>query len=265
MGEFYRPAPEEMEKLNKPEQQAAMEQRITQAEPPGPEMNKLSPNYQIEHKEAVAPQEFKETPPQPPPGDIGGQRQDMPQQLKEAPQPNDKIGAQAQDTPQYNQGHYPDCALQSARMVEAKQLGKDPGLDAYKNEAKKQENYGPGGVNDMEKFSEQINERPGLKAGYKEGGSLDEIKSNLDQGKSVIAGVDARTFYPEHEFPPNEAPGHAIVVTGAEKGPDGHYNITVNDPNDHSGNRVIPEQQFLDSWNKFGNPMIVVEKSGGKA
>lgn len=245
MGEIYRPVPEEqMEQMNKPEQQAAMEQRITQAEPPAPEMNKLSPNYQIEHKEAVAPQEFKET-----------------------PQPSDNIGAQAQDTPQFNQGNHPDCALQSARMVETKQLGKDPGLDAYKSEAYKKGNYeelnGSGGVKNMEKFSEQINERPGLHASYKEGATLDEVKSNLDQGKSVIAGVDAATFYPEYELPPNSGK-HAIVVTGAEKGPDGHFNITVNDPNDNFANRAVPEKVFLDAWKGFDNRMIVVEKAGGK-
>lgn len=273
MGEVYRPVPEEqMEQLNKPEQQAAMDQRITQAEPPAPapEMNKQSPNYQIEHKEAIAPQEFKETP-QPDPGDnLGTQVQPKPGDRLEAqakPKASDNIGAQAQDTPQFNQGNHPDCALQSARMVEAKQLGKDPGLDVYKNEAYKQGNYAEagnkGGVKDMEKFSEQINDRPGLKAGYKEGATLDEIKTNLDQGKSVIAGVDAAKFYPELELPPNSGK-HAIVVTGADKGPDGHFNITVNDPNDRSANRVVSENVFQDAWNHFDNRMIVVEKAGGK-
>jgi hypothetical protein len=172
------------------------------------------------------------------------------------------VPGQMTDTRHYNQGEHPDCLLQSARMAEARQTGKDPGLETYKNEAINKNNYSEqeGGVGDMEKFAAQINDRPDLKANYQEQGSLEKIKNELDQGKSVIVGVDAGEFF-QNEFIPDNA-GHAVVVTGAEKATDGSWKITVNDSNATGPNSEVSEFVFKNAWNNMNNPMIVVSKSG---
>lgn len=173
---------------------------------------------------------------------------------------------QMTDTPHYNQGNHPDCLLQSARMAETKQTGVDPGLEVYKNEAMRQHNYleagGAGGVSDMEKFAKQMDARPGIEANYQNGARLSDIKASLDQGESVIVGVDAAEFYPELGLPP-ESGGHAVVVTGLSEKSDGTWNVTVNDSNETGPNTPKDGTTFTKAWQAAGNPMISIHKSGG--
>lgn len=174
------------------------------------------------------------------------------------------LAGQMTDTPHFNQNNHPDCLLQSGRMVEARLTGVDPGLEVYKNEAIRRGSYheasGKGGIDNMEKFAEQMNDRPGLETKYHEGANLSDIKDALDHGQSLIVGVDAAKFYPEAGLEPNSG-GHAVVVTGVEQDLDGRWHITVNDPNEFEPNTLIRGETFTSAWRAFNSPMIMVSKA----
>ncbi len=177
-----------------------------------------------------------------------------------------QVGAPNQmlDTPIHLQGKEPDCLLRSAQMAEHRQLGKDPGLDAYKEPALKKGLYTPGpeGGTTFNRFPEVINERPDLHAELKHGVGPEGLKAALDGGKSVIANVDAHKFYAGRFYVPDRGYRHAIVVTGADQAPDGRWQFTVNDPNFPERNTPLNGKTFIGAWNDTRQGMITVQKSG---
>ena len=188
------------------------------------------------------------------------------QRLDAAAQPSDKaVPGQMTDTPLHQQGDKPDCLLQSARMVEHRQLGTDPGLEAYKDRATEKGVYDPGdgrprtGGTEVSGMKDIINERPGLSAELQAGQRPEDIKAALDKGDSVIAGVDSSAFY-EGRYEDNVA-GHAIVVTSAEQSPSGQWEFRVNDPAADGPNVEVPGDRFLKAWDRVGRPMLVVRKT----
>lgn len=165
---------------------------------------------------------------------------------------------QMADTPLHAQGDQPDCLLQSARMAEHRQTGIDPGLDAYKHPATEQGLYDPRGGTDLTGFVEVINDRPGVQAELQYADGPQNIKDALDQGDSVIAGVDAYEYYKgQYNFEPNSG-GHAIVVTGADQAPAGDWQFTVNDPNFETPNQPVSGDKFLRAWDVADRPMITM-------
>mgnify|MGYP000894228831 CR=1 FL=1 len=175
------------------------------------------------------------------------------------------VGAPLQmaDTPVHTQGDAPDCLLQCARMAEHRQTGLDPGLEVYKNRAQQEGIYNPETGTNAEKFAGIMAERPGL---YVESGSAqgpEAIESALDQGKSVIIGVDAYKYYrSEANLEPNSG-GHALVVTGAEQQADGAWQFAVNDPNDSSPNLPVDGSRLLPAWSDAGRMMMTIEARPG--
>lgn len=169
---------------------------------------------------------------------------------------------QMHDTPVHCQGDQPDCLLRSAQMVEHRQTGRDPGLDAYKRPAAEQGIYRTdGGVTNLPKFVEVMNERPGIQAELYRGDGPQDIKDALDDGKSVIACVDSYEFYKDVcNLEPNSG-GHAVVVTGAGETTDGEWQFTVNDPNVEIPNVPVDGDRFLRAWNAAGRPMITVSRA----
>ena len=259
MGDIYNPTEQQVEvsEVSVTEQTSAMETRVTEAQSASPTTSldsapmsdnaelqasvptdNVNPTLEMESKVDGA-------------ASVGDNTNDA-GKVKDVT----AIEGQMTDTPQYNQGNNPDCLLQSTRMAEAKQTGVDPGVDVYKDEAIRRGNYSENGVN-MERFTDQINERPGLQAEMRHDQSLDDIKSELDQQHSVIVGVDAGTLY---DFPPDGS-GHALVVTGATQDAAGNWNVTVNDPNEFSTNKSVSEAVFKQAWDLAGNRMIVMQKA----
>ena len=165
------------------------------------------------------------------------------------------------DTPLHLQGDNPDCLLQSARMAEHRQLGADPGLEAYKDRAIEMgpRVYDQDGT-DVVAMKDIINERPGLSAELKTQQQPEQIKAELDNGDSVIALVDGTAYYTGRAEPNFE--GHAIVVTSAEQTPAGDWKLTVNDPNRDIPNEEIPWARFQKAWGRQDNQMLVVRKIG---
>ncbi|GEM_PF-2669612 len=176
-----------------------------------------------------------------------------------------KFGAadQMADTPMHTQGDAPDCLLQSARMAEHRQTGIDPGLEAFKDPAIEKGIYSPDKGTDLQSFSDVLNERPGIEARLDNASGPQDIKSALDNGDSVIAGVDSYEFYKDHyNLEPNSG-GHAVVMTGAEQAPDGHWNFAVNDPNLEQPNLAVDGDRFLPAWEKTDRAMLTVSGKGG--
>jgi len=177
-----------------------------------------------------------------------------------------EVGAPMQmtDTPVHTQGDAPDCLLQCARMAEHRQTGLDPGLEAYKNPAQQEGIYDPETGTNVEKFADIMAERPGLsvEAGNAQGPEV--IESALDQGKSVIVGVDAYEYYRGETNPEPNSSGHALVVTSAEQQSDSTWKFTVNDPNDSTPNLPVDGNRLLPAWSGTGQLMMTVEaKPGG--
>lgn len=176
-----------------------------------------------------------------------------------------KFGAadQMADTPMHTQGDAPDCLLQSARMAEHRQTGIDPGLEAFKDPAIEKGIYSPDKGTDLQSFSDVLNERPGIEARLDNASGPQDIKSALDNGDSVIAGVDSYEFYKDQfNLEPNSG-GHAVVMTGAEQAPDGHWNFAVNDPNLEQPNLAVDGDRFLPAWEKTDRAMLTVSGKGG--
>jgi len=169
---------------------------------------------------------------------------------------------QMTDTPIHPQGDQPDCLLQSARMAEHRQTGVDPGLEAYKTPAIEKGIYDSHSGTDMVGMVDVINERPGVEAQLKFQQRPEDIKQALDNKESVVTGVDAYEFYKgQYNLEPNSG-GHAVVVTSAEKSPQGDWKFTVNDPNMETPNQPVAGDKFLKAWDKANKPMIVVKKTG---
>lgn len=176
-----------------------------------------------------------------------------------------RLGAadQMADTPVHTQGDAPDCLLQSARMAEHRQTGKDPGLDAFKDPAIEKGIYNPDKGTDLQGFADVLNERPGIEARLDNASGPQDIKSALDNGDSVIAGVDACEYYKDQFNLQPDGSGHAVVMTGAEQTPDGHWNYTVNDPNFEQPNIPVDGDRFQSAWDKMDRAMLTVSGKGG--
>lgn len=176
-----------------------------------------------------------------------------------------RLGAadQMADTPVHTQGDTSDCLLQSARMAEHRQTGIDPGLEAFKDPAIEKGIYNPDKGTDLQGFADVMNERPGIEAKLDNASGPQDIKSALDSGDSVIAGVDSYEFYKDQfNLEPNSG-GHAVVMTGAEQAPDGHWNFAVNDPNFEQPNMPVDGDRFLPAWEKMDRAMLSVSGKGG--
>lgn len=211
----------------------------------------MSPGYEVPHDE-ISEQAI---------GKDEGRALDA--RLREA-QPLEMGAAdQMHDSPIHTQGDAPDCLLECARMAEHTQLGSDPGLDAFKQPAVHEGIYDPDDGTDMNRFTDVINERPGLEAHLQTGNGPEDIKSNLDAGCSTIVGVDSYEYYKGQYNLAPDGGGHALLMTGADRASNGNWEFTVNDPNFETSNQAVDGRTFLESWDAVGRPMITVQKTGG--
>nr|MBA3280933.1 C39 family peptidase [Acidimicrobiia bacterium] len=95
-------------------------------------------------------------------------------------------------------------------------------------------------------------------------GSLDGLREALDNGDSIVVGLDSADLYSGGggPFDTGMQAGHAVVITGIDDGPPGA--VYINDPGFPDGAGVeIPLDQFVDSWEDTDNTMIVAEAPVG--
>lgn len=134
----------------------------------------------------------------------------------------------------------PDESLVDARLDE---LGMAPGPDGLPLAA---------GVPLLESF--------GVDCHIESGASVIELESYLDQGRSVILGVNADdVWYGQNDPTDNPSGGanHALVVTAIDT-TDG--TVTLSDPGNPAGNEeTVPLSQFEQAWAAGDNQMLVVD------
>lgn len=97
-------------------------------------------------------------------------------------------------------------------------------------------------------------------------GSVDDLRLALDNGDSIVVGIDSADLYAGDGGPFDQGltTGHAVVITGIDDGPPGA--VYINDPGFPDGAGVeIPLDQFIDSWEDTDNTMIVAEPTTGAA
>jgi hypothetical protein len=90
-------------------------------------------------------------------------------------------------------------------------------------------------------------------------GSLDDLRSMLDEGTPVIIGLDSDDLYGQGDgpFADDFTTGHAVVITGID---DEAGLVYLNDPGFPDGAGVaISIGDFEDAWVDSGNAMIVVD------
>lgn len=90
-------------------------------------------------------------------------------------------------------------------------------------------------------------------------GSMDDLRTMLDEGTEVIIGLDADDLYGQGDAPfaDDLVSGHAVVITGID---DEAGLVYINDPGFPDGAGVaISIEAFEDAWQDADNSMIVVE------
>lgn len=91
-------------------------------------------------------------------------------------------------------------------------------------------------------------------------GSLDDLRSALDNGQGVVAMVDSGEIWePEHEGVEDNRPDHVLVVAGID---DARGVVVLSDPGVPNGNQLeVPIEQFEQAWADSGNQMLVADDS----
>ncbi|KZF03374.1 MAG: C39 family peptidase [Rhodococcus sp. (in: high G+C Gram-positive bacteria)] len=91
-------------------------------------------------------------------------------------------------------------------------------------------------------------------------GSLDDLRSALDNGQGVVAMVDSGEIWkPEHEGVEDNRPDHVLVVAGID---DARGVVILSDPGVPDGNQLeVPIEQFERAWADSGHQMLVADDS----
>lgn len=90
-------------------------------------------------------------------------------------------------------------------------------------------------------------------------GSVDGLRTALDNGDQIIIGLDSADLYQGEAgpFDPGMTAGHAVVLTGIDDGPPAY--AYINDPGFPDGAGVqVPLELFEDAWADADNTMVVV-------
>lgn len=134
----------------------------------------------------------------------------------------------------------PDESVVDARLDE---LGMPAGPDGLPLAA---------GVSLLESF--------GVDAHMETGASLTELENYLDEGRSVILGVNADDIWYGHNDPsdnPSGGANHALVVTAIDT-TDGV--VVLSDPGNPDGNEeTVPLSEFEEAWAAGDNQLLVVD------
>jgi hypothetical protein len=91
-------------------------------------------------------------------------------------------------------------------------------------------------------------------------GTLDELRTMLDDGRDVIIGLDSSDLYAQQDgpFQSDMVSGHAVVITGID---DEAGMVYINDPGFPDGAGVaIPIDEFEDAWEDSDHTMVVTEE-----
>lgn len=90
-------------------------------------------------------------------------------------------------------------------------------------------------------------------------GTLDDLRTALDDGTEVVIALDADDLYGvgDEPFADDVVSGHAVTITGID---DDAGLVYINDPGFSDGaGTAIPIDQFEDAWVDMGNQMVTVD------
>jgi hypothetical protein len=98
----------------------------------------------------------------------------------------------------------------------------------------------------------------GVDAEAETGLTVSDLQTYLDEGRSIVLGVDANNIWYGEDDPvdnPADTANHALLITGidTERG-----FVVLSDPGNPDGNEdVVPMQDFLEAWSDSGYSAIV--------
>jgi hypothetical protein len=149
-----------------------------------------------------------------------------------------------------------DCLPTSAAMVLSEALGVEVPQSEVVDLANELDLLGPNGMS--LDGGVVLLEHYGLDAEVQTG-SIDDLRTLLDNDTPVIIGLDADDLYGlgDQPFADDLTSGHAVVITGID---DEAGVVYINDPGFPDGAGVaVPLSVFEDAWVDSGNSMIVAQ------
>ena len=155
-----------------------------------------------------------------------------------------------------------DCLPTSVAMVLSEITGSEVPQGDLVDLANELDLLGPTGMS-ME-GGLQLLEHYGVDAEVQTG-SMDDLRTMLDNGDPIIIGLDSDDLYGEGDVPFSDdlVAGHAVVITGID---DEAGVVYINDPGFPDGAGVaISIEAFEDAWADADNTMIVAEAATGEA
>jgi hypothetical protein len=183
------------------------------------------------------------------------------------------IGDPASDMENWHCQTYNDtCAVVSQEFVLEELLGEDFDEDELRDIALENGWYTDGGGTPMEHVGDLL-EVYGLQVDQSNGGTIDDISACLENGGSVIVGIDADEIWEaghndikdellgDFAFAPGVDANHAVEVIGIDNSDPDHVMVILNDPGSPDGCGVmIPLEEFQDAWDDSDNFIVTAYK-----
>lgn len=165
------------------------------------------------------------------------------------------------------QTHDDTCAVVCQEFV-LKENGYKVSEDQLRDLALENGWYTDGGGTPAEHVGDLL-EAYGMDVDKTKGASIDDIENCLDNGGSVIVGVDADEIWAQsHDYITDEilndppfAPGgdanHAVEVIGIDSSDPNNVMVILNDSGSPDGcGSMIPLDDFMSAWNDSGNMLV---------
>lgn len=168
----------------------------------------------------------------------------------------------------FNQQRFDDsCAVACQSQVLHQLTGRVTDEGLLVEQARQMGWYTPGAGTPL-RHTGSLLELHGLQTDNVTGAGIADLKQWLDQGKAVIAGVDAEEILNagKEQHTLNELlgipdAGHAVQVTGIQQTSGGETMVVLNDPGHKDGAGMhISAREFLNAWDDTGRFACVVSK-----
>lgn len=170
------------------------------------------------------------------------------------------------------QTHSDTCAVVCQEFVLEEQLGIDVSEDELRDMAMENGWYSDGGGTPAEHVGDLL-EAYGLDVEKNTGASIEDIQNCLENGGSVIVGVDADEIWTRSQdfvndellndspFAPGGDANHAVEVIGIDSSDPDNVMVILNDPGSPGGcGSMLPLDEFMSAWDDSGNLLVTANK-----
>jgi hypothetical protein len=113
-------------------------------------------------------------------------------------------------------------------------------------------------------WQSEILTRHGIPASASYGGSLEDLAGNIEQGKGVIAEVDAGVLWDQPSYSNwSGQPNHAITVTGVARDPmtGDVQGFFINDSGTGKAAQFVEASVMREAWEQAGGTQVVTTES----